>query len=133
MKKSKQIKTPYKIIREYERNNSNLIDSKEYKSLLGALLYIAVKSRPDIMFSVSEASRICENPTEADYINLINILQNLKKVQKINLYIIIKIINLWDTRIQTLITMKRGDDLLVDIYFYLEKALFYGNLSYRKT
>jgi len=111
MKKSKQIKTPYKIIREYERNNSNLIDSKEYKSLLGALLYIAVKSRPDIMFSVSEASRICENPTEADYINLINILQNLKKVQKINLYIIIKIINLSDTRIQILPTMKRREDL----------------------
>jgi len=30
------------------------------------------------MFSVSEASRICENPTEADYKNLMNILQYLK-------------------------------------------------------
>ena len=30
------------------------------------------------MFSVSEASRICENPTEADYKNLMNIIQYLK-------------------------------------------------------
>ena len=35
------------------------------------------------MFSVSEASRICENPTEADYKNLMNILQYLKGVKKI--------------------------------------------------
>jgi len=77
MKKTKQIKTPCRKITEYERDNSNLIDPKEYKSLLGALLYISVKSRPEIMFSVCEASKICENPnpTEADYKNLMNILQ----------------------------------------------------------
>jgi hypothetical protein len=82
MKKTKQIKTPCRKITEHERNNSNLIDPKEYKSLLGALLYIAVKSRPDIMFSVSEASRICENPTEADYKNLMSILQYLNGTKK---------------------------------------------------
>jgi len=85
MKKTKQIKTPWGKITKYERNNSNLINSKKkkYKSLLSALLYIAVKPRPDKMFSVSEVSRICENPTEADYKNLMNILQYLKGVKKI--------------------------------------------------
>ena len=78
MKKIKQIKTPCRKITEYERNNSILIDPKKNKSLLGALLYIAVKSRPDIMFSVSKTSRIHENPTEADYKNLMNMLQYLK-------------------------------------------------------
>ena len=73
MKKIKQIKTPCRKITEYERNNSILIDPKKNKSLLGALLYIAVKSRPDIMFSVSKTSRIHENPTEADYKNLMSI------------------------------------------------------------
>jgi len=46
---------------------------KNYKSLLGALLYIAVKSRFDIMFALYEASRICKNPTEIDFKNLMNI------------------------------------------------------------
>ena len=32
MKKTKQIKKPCRKITEYERNNSNLIDPKEYKS-----------------------------------------------------------------------------------------------------
>jgi len=36
----------------------------------------------DIMFSVSEASRIGENPIEADYKNLMNILQYLKGTKK---------------------------------------------------
>jgi len=43
MKKTKQIKTPCRKITEYERNNSNLIDPKEYKSLLGALLLYRCK------------------------------------------------------------------------------------------
>ena len=82
MKKTKQLKTSYRKITEQERNSSNLIDPKEYKSLLGALLYISVKSMLDIMFSVSEASRIGENPIEADYKNLMNILQYLKGTKK---------------------------------------------------
>jgi len=56
MNKTKLLKITYKKITEYERNNSDLINSKEYKSLLGALLYISVKSRPDIMFVVNEES-----------------------------------------------------------------------------
>jgi len=43
MNKIKLLKTPCKKITEYERNNSDLINTKQYKSLLGALLYISVK------------------------------------------------------------------------------------------
>jgi len=65
MNKTKQIKTPCIKISEFERENSDLINSSEYKTHLGTLLYIAVKSRPDIAFAFNQASRECENPTEA--------------------------------------------------------------------
>jgi len=59
MNKAKQLKAQCKKITEYERSNSDLINIKEFKSLLGALLYIVVKSKPDIMFAENEDSRIC--------------------------------------------------------------------------
>jgi len=36
-----------------QKENSELVNVISYKSLLGALLYIATKSRPDIAFSVN--------------------------------------------------------------------------------
>jgi len=52
-----------------------------------------------------------------------NILQYLKGTKKkINLYIIIKIINLSDTQIQILLTMKRREDLQVGYIFLLGKS-----------
>jgi len=76
--KTKSVKTPCRNVTDFERKNSNLVNAGEYKSLLGALLYIAVKSRPDISFAVNQASRNCENPTEVDYGSLMHILQYLK-------------------------------------------------------
>ena len=52
-----------------------------------------------------------------------NILQYLKGTKKkINLYIIIKIINLSDTQIQILLTVKRREDLQVGYIFLLGKS-----------
>ena len=56
-----------------------MVNVEEYKSLLGALLYIAVKSRSDMSFTVNQSSRNCENPTEADYKSFMHILQYLKR------------------------------------------------------
>jgi hypothetical protein len=78
MNKTKSVKTPCRNVSDFERENSNLVIVGEYKSLLGALLYIAVKSRHDISFAVNQASRNCENPIEADYGSLMYILQYLK-------------------------------------------------------
>jgi len=48
MNKTKLIKTLTRKISEKEREGSPSVNVQEFKSLLGALLYIAVKSRPDI-------------------------------------------------------------------------------------
>ena len=55
-----------------------MVNVGEYKSLLGVLLCISVKSRTDIIFAVNQASRNCENPTKADYGSLMYLLQYLK-------------------------------------------------------
>jgi len=52
----------------------NLLILEKYKSLLGSLLYVAVKSRPDITYAVNQTSRNCEHPTILDYKALLMIL-----------------------------------------------------------
>ena len=86
MNKTKLIKTPTRKISEKEREGSPSVNVQEFKSLLGALLYIAVKSRPDISFAVNQASRHCEEPTEVDYKSLMYILQYLNCTKNKSIY-----------------------------------------------
>jgi len=86
MNKSKTIKYPCRKISDYERKNSKPIDINVYKSLLGSLLYISVKTRPDIAFAVNQASRYAEAPTEIDYKSLLTILQYLKSTKDKSIY-----------------------------------------------
>jgi len=82
MNKTKTMKYPCRKISENDRKNSKPIDINKYKSLLGSLLYIAVKSRPDISYAVNQAARICEEPTLVDYNALLTILQYLKSTKE---------------------------------------------------
>jgi len=72
--KKETIKTPTRKITEKEREESLPVNVQEFRSLLGALLYIAVKSRLDILLDVNQASRHCEEPIKVDYKSLLNIL-----------------------------------------------------------
>jgi len=78
MNKTKLINYPCSKIFKYERINEKPVDVGKYKSLLGSLLYVAIKSRPDITYAVNQASRNCEHPTTIDYKALLMILQYLK-------------------------------------------------------
>ncbi len=49
-------------------NVSQIVD---YQSRVGSLLYLAIMSRPDILFAVSHLSRQCKSPTQFD-LNAIN-------------------------------------------------------------
>ena len=54
------------------------IDVTRYKSLIGNLLYIAISTRPDIIYPVSKAAQKSNNPTLEDWVNTIKILGYLK-------------------------------------------------------
>jgi len=49
-----------------------------YRSAVGNLIYLAISTRPDIMFAVSKAARKNKNPTMEDWNNIIRILKYLK-------------------------------------------------------
>jgi len=50
----------------------------KYKQAIGSLLYLAISTRPDILFSVSKASRKSDNPTFEDWYNVLKIFRYLK-------------------------------------------------------
>jgi len=54
------------------------VDPTQYRSLIGNLLYIAISTRPDILFAVTKSARKSNNPNKEDWINLIKILEYLK-------------------------------------------------------
>jgi len=83
MYKTKRIYTLWRHrITMEQRENSKLVDVTSNKSLLGALLYIAVKTRTDIAFSVNQLARNCEKPTKVDYDSDMMTLQYLKSTKE---------------------------------------------------
>ena len=50
----------------------------KYKQAIGSLLYLAISTRPDILFSVSKSSRKSDNPTYEDWYNVLKIFRYLK-------------------------------------------------------
>ena len=50
----------------------------KYKQAIESLLYLAISTRPDILFSVSKASRRSDNPTYEDWYNVLKIFKHLK-------------------------------------------------------
>ena len=54
------------------------IDETKYRSLIGNLLYLAICTRPDIIYAVSKAARKSKEPNLEDWDNVIRILRYLK-------------------------------------------------------
>ena len=55
-----------------------LPDNKQYRSLIGSLIYLMVCTRPDICYIVSKLSCFLEKPTENNWLMAKNILRYLK-------------------------------------------------------
>eukprot|EP00833_Pecoramyces_ruminatium_P010518 jgi/Orpsp1_1/1184550/evm.model.c7180000089992.1 len=81
MNKTKELTIPCRKINISDRENSNPVNVNKFKSLLGSLLYISIKTRPDIAYAVNQASRHSEEPREIDYRALMTILQYLKSTK----------------------------------------------------
>lgn len=74
--KYKPVSNIMPIENEYLRKKK--FDQTKYRKAVGSLLYLAICTRPDIMFAVSKASRNLQDPNYEDWFNVIKIFRYLK-------------------------------------------------------
>ena len=58
--------------------DSEYVDKSEYQSLVGSLLYLSMRTRPDITYAVSVTARFCSNPTTQHMTAVKRILRYLR-------------------------------------------------------
>src|SRR5437879_10783216 len=69
-------------------NQASDEDIKIYQQQIGALLYLALKTRPDIAFAVNRCSRFMSNPDNMHFRALDRIWKYLNKYPYLNIKII---------------------------------------------
>ena len=83
MADSKPVKTPAEVVAT--NPESPLFDKTKYQQAIGSLLYLSIKTRPDIAFAVGRAARSCNNPTLDDWSSVKRILRYLRGTPKLGL------------------------------------------------
>ena len=78
MKNCKPVTTPFDYNDRKNDQESSKFDVKVYKQAVGSLIYLSVRTRPDISFSVNRAAQNAENPTENDWSRVKRIFRYLK-------------------------------------------------------
>ena len=65
MESCKPVATPVEVGVKLTKgtDDSEYVDEAHYQSAVGSLLYLSMKTRPDITFAVSLAARFCSKPT----------------------------------------------------------------------
>ena len=58
--------------------DSEYVDQTEYQSIVGSLLYLSMRTRPDITYAVSVTTRFCSNPTTQHMTAVKRILRYLR-------------------------------------------------------
>jgi len=66
------------IYTEDEKLRERKFNKTTYMQAVGSLLYLAMGTRPDIMYATSKASRKNQDPTYEDWMNVIKIFRYLK-------------------------------------------------------
>jgi len=63
---SKKARSPYVMKLSDLYDDDEKIDATEYLELIGLLNYLAVLTRPDILYALSRCAQRCANPTKRD-------------------------------------------------------------------
>ena len=76
----KPVSTPVDVSNKFDETdlNEKVVDIERFQSIVGALLYLSSRTRPDLAFAVSNVSKYCSRPTEKHWIALKRILRYLK-------------------------------------------------------
>jgi hypothetical protein len=82
------ISTPINLGVQLIKSSTNATkeDIKLYQQQIGALLYLALKTRPDITYAVNKCSRFMSNPDKSHFKALDQIWKYLNKYPKLGLY-----------------------------------------------
>ena len=80
MEDAKPVSTPADVGVKLTKDNgvSQQVDSTEYQSLVGSLLYAAITTRPDISQAVGAVSKFYSSPTQAHFTAAKRVLRYLK-------------------------------------------------------
>ena len=80
MQESKPVNTPVnsemKLVAA--ETPEDVHNQQEYQAIVGSLLYLSTKTRPDIAYAVSNVARFCARPTKQHWVALKRILRYLK-------------------------------------------------------
>jgi len=66
-------------VRPVTNSNDKLVEQREYQSLVGSLMYIAVGTRPDLAFTVSVSNKFNSKPTMDHFLATKRVLRYLKE------------------------------------------------------
>ena len=66
------------ILRSTDHGEAEFQDSKQYRSLIGSLLYLANTTRPDICFAVSKLSSFVQRPLVSHWVSAKRVLRYIK-------------------------------------------------------
>lgn len=80
MQDCKQVDTPsdINVKLQVSVDGDNKVDLKMFQSCVGSLLYLAIKTRPDITFSVNSVAKFCSNPNNEHWTAVKRIMRYLK-------------------------------------------------------
>ena len=72
------VSTPYDSSVALNKNKGNPISQHKYSQIIGSLLYISNRTRPDISYAVGRLSRYTSNPSQEHWTALERVLKYLK-------------------------------------------------------
>ena len=84
---AKPVSTPVDVSQKLSKTgvNDELCNIDDYQSAVGALLYLATRSRPDIAYSVSTVSKYSSNPSKSHWQAVKRIFRYLKGTKELGI------------------------------------------------
>jgi hypothetical protein len=78
--------TPRSASTAHRKRDEEAFDKEEYLQLIGSLNYLAVYTRPDLLYAVSKAAQQCAHPTRGDYRRALRMIHYLEGSKGLGLH-----------------------------------------------
>ena len=83
---SKPAYTPMAVVQDSNDSYQNMtVNKRDYLQLIGLINYLAIYTRPDLLYSLSFVAQACSNPTQADMRRVKRIIRHIATTKDIGL------------------------------------------------